>query len=168
MCPRAVNTLQTTNQATQLGKLWILLVGINQYNDGELPSLKYSALDCQGLGEALSEATDKTRELILHHDFADRKPELDAVRASLQAIVSSAQAGDTILFYFSGHGILDPATQQVYLCLADTQKKQLTTTGLPLNSILRLLGNCRAAQQLIWLDACHSGGMTLRGTTKIS
>ena len=168
MCPRAVNPLDTNNPKTQLGKLWILLVGINQYNDLELPSLKYSALDCQGLGEALSEATENRRELILHHDFADRKPELDTVRNSLKEIVDSAQSGDTILFYFSGHGILEPTTQKVYLCLADTQKKQLTTTGLPLNDILRLLGNCQAAQQLIWLDACHSGGMTLRGTTKIS
>ena len=168
MCPRAVQSTQATNQATQLGKLWILLVGINQYQDRELPSLKYSALDCQGLGEALSEATEHTRELILHHDFSERKPELAAVRHSLKEIVTSAQSGDTILFYFSGHGILDPATQQVYLCLADTQKKQLTTTGFPLKDILRLLGNCRAAQQLIWLDACHSGGMTLRGTSKIS
>jgi len=168
MCPRAVNNLQTTNQTTQLGKLWILLVGINQYNDVELPSLKYSALDCQGLGEALSEATNNRRELILHHDFAERQPKLDAVRNSLKEIVTSAQPGDTILFYFSGHGILEPTTQQVYLCLTDTKKKQLTTTGLPLNDILRLLGNCQAAQQLIWLDACHSGGMTLRGTTKIS
>ncbi len=168
MCPRAVNIPQATNQQTQLGKLWILLVGINQYNDVELPSLKYSALDCQGLGEALSEATDNTRELILHHDFADRKPELDLVRTSLKEIVASAQTGDTILFYFSGHGILDAPTQQVYLCLRDTKKQQLTTTGLPLKEILRLLGNCRASQQLIWLDACHSGGMTLRGTTRIS
>ena len=168
MCPRAVNTSPAQNQATQLGKLWILLVGINQYQDGELPSLKYSALDCQGLGEALGEATDKTRRLILHHDFAERKPKLASVRQSLTEIVQSAHAGDTILFYFSGHGILDGFTQQVFLCLADTQKKKLANTGLPLKEILRLLGNCQASQQLIWLDACHSGGMTLRGTTKIS
>ena len=168
MCPRAVNITQATNQQTQLSKLWILLVGINQYNDVELPSLKYSALDCQGLGEALSEATDKSRELILHHDFADLKPELALVRNSLKEIVTSAQTGDTILFYFSGHGILDAPTQQVYLCLGDTKKQQLTTTGLPLKEIFRLLGNCRASQQLIWLDACHSGGITLRGTTRIS
>src|SRR4028118_1203029 len=27
----------------------------------------------------------------------------------------------------------------------------------------QLLENCTAHQQLVWLDACHSGGMTLRG-----
>ena len=168
MCPRTVKTLQPTNQATQIAKLWILLVGVNQYEDAELPSLQYSALDCQGLGEALIEATDLIREIVLHHDFADNKPQLNRVRQSLERIISSAQSKDTILFYFSGHGILDSATQQVYLCLGDTQKQHLTTTALPLNNILRLLGNCKASQQLVWLDACHSGGMTFRGTTKLS
>ncbi len=168
MCPRAVKTLPKTNQPTQIAKLWILLVGVNQYEDVELPSLQYSALDCQGLGEALTEATDITREITLHHDFADSKPVLKTVAASLQRIASSAQSKDTILFYFSGHGILDASTQQVYLCLGDTQKKHLATTALPLNAILRLLGQCKASQQLVWLDACHSGGMTFRGTSRIS
>ncbi|HHP7232103.1 MAG TPA: caspase family protein [Xenococcaceae cyanobacterium] len=169
MCPRALKKKpQTSNQTTRIAKLWILLVGVNQYQDAELPSLQYSALDCQGLGEALTEAIDIRREITLHHDFADNKPTLKTVGASLQRIISFAQSEDTILFYFSGHGILDTATQQVYLCLADTQKQQLATTALPLNTILRLLGKCQASQQLVWLDACHSGGMTFRGTTKIS
>jgi hypothetical protein len=32
-----------------------------------------------------------------------------------------------------------------------------------LYELLQLLSNCKAHQQLVWLDACHSGGMTLRG-----
>ncbi len=168
MCPRSVTLPQKTNQSTQIAKFWILLVGVNQYRDSELPSLQYSALDCQGLGETLAEATDITREITLHNDFSGDKPLLENVLSSLKRITSSAQPKDTILFYFSGHGILDNQTQRVYLCLGDTQKKHLSTTGLALNDILRLLGSCQASQQLVWLDACHSGGMTLRGTTKIS
>ncbi|VEP11789.1 conserved hypothetical protein [Hyella patelloides LEGE 07179] len=170
MCPRAVTKKkpQATKQQTQIAKLWILLVGVNQYQDAELPSLQYSALDCQGLGEALTEATATfpAREVIIHHDFADRKPVLYTVRDSLEKILASAQHDDTILFYFSGHGILAEETQQVYLCLGDTQKNNLTETGLPLQEILKRLGNTQASQQLVWLDACHSGGMTLRGIAK--
>ncbi len=169
MCPRAVKIPDPTNQPTQIiAKFWILLVGVNQYEDAELPSLQYSALDCQGLGEALTETTNITREITLHHDFAANKPTLNTVGESLKRIISSAQSRDTILFYFSGHGILDSETQEVYLCLGDTQKQDLANTGLALNDVLQLLKNCQASQQLVWLDACHSGGMTLRGTSKIS
>ena len=166
MCPR-VKARPKANSSPQTAKLWILLVGVNQYRDRHnLSSLQYSALDCQGLGEALKDATASfaNKEVIIHHDFVERTPYLVEVQQSIQHIISSAGSGDTILFYFSGHGILETNTQQVVLCLADTETDNLLATGLPLNGLLQQLSNCAASQQLVWLDACHSGGMTLRGT----
>ncbi|MEM8832184.1 MAG: caspase family protein, partial [Cyanobacteria bacterium P01_G01_bin.19] len=170
MCPR-VKSSSKTNGKSPSAKLWILLVGVNQYQDRKnLPSLQYSALDCQGLGEALKEATAQltAKEVIIHHDFASRRPQTQDVEQSIARIVNSVGSEDTILFYFSGHGILEKTTGQVVLCLNDTDTENLLTTGLPLNSLLKQLSGCAASQQLVWLDACHSGGMTLRGTSKIS
>lgn len=169
MCPRVKPRFPVTPQP-ESAKLWILLLGVNQYQDLEnLPSLQYSALDCQGLGEALKEATASfpAKEVIIHHDFVSQPPLLAEVKRSITKIINTAGADDTILFYFSGHGILEASTGQVVLCLADTTTDQLITTGLPLNSLLNQLTNCAASQQLVWLDACHSGGMTLRGTSKV-
>ncbi len=169
MCPRVKSRPSST--PTKTAKLWILLIGVNQYQDRKnLPSLQYSALDCQGLGEALTEATASfnAKEVIIHHDFINQRPYIANVQQSISQIINAAQAEDTILFYFSGHGILEASSQQVVLCLADTNTEKLLTTGLPLNTLLKQLSNCAASQQLVWLDACHSGGMTLRGTSKIS
>ena len=169
MCPRVKSCPSST--PTKTAKLWILLIGVNQYQDRKnLPSLQYSALDCQGLGEALTEATASfsAKEVIIHHDFIRQRPCIANVRRSIFQIINAVQAEDTILFYFSGHGILEASSQQVVLCLADTNTDKLLTTGLPLNTLLKQLSNCAASQQLVWLDACHSGGMTLRGTSKIS
>jgi WD40 repeat protein/uncharacterized caspase-like protein/energy-coupling factor transporter ATP-binding protein EcfA2 len=166
MCPR-VKYPSKTKPKLQPAKHWILLVGVNQYEDRQhLSSLQYSALDCQGLGEALKEATASftNKEVIIHHDFVSQRPQLLEVQQSIQHIIKSARKDDTILFYFSGHGILETKTQQVVLCLADTNTQDLLGTGLPLNNLLKELSNCAASQQLVWLDACHSGGMTLRGT----
>ena len=166
MCPRFI----PPEPKPQPAKLWILLVGVNQYRDPNLSSLQYSALDCQGLGEALKEATASfaNKEVIIHHDFVSLRPQLAEVQASIQHIIFSARKDDTILFYFSGHGILETNTQQVALCLADTDTEELLTTGLPLNNLLKQLTNCAASQQLVWLDACHSGGMTLQGTASLA
>lgn len=168
MCPRAVAKRRPKAIPKQeVAKLWLFLVGVNQYQDQKsLPSLQYSALDCQGLGEALTEATETfpAREIIVHHDFANQKPTVTQVRNTLNYIVNTAQPQDTILFYFSGHGILEASTQKVVLCLTDTYTDKLLETGLPLQELLQCLGQCAASQQLVWLDACHSGGMTLRGT----
>jgi WD40 repeat protein/uncharacterized caspase-like protein len=170
MCPR-VKPRPVIKPDLSPAKLWILLVGVNEYEDRQhLASLQYSALDCQGLGEALKEATASftNKEVIIHHDFVSQRPQLESVQQSIQHIIKSAKKDDTILFYFSGHGILETKTQQVVLCLANTNTQKLLATGLPLNDLLKKLSNCAASQQLVWLDACHSGGMTLRGTVSLN
>ena len=164
MSPVSIAT-SSSNQGKQLTpKLWLILVGVKQYEDEEIPNLRYSAEDCQVLADALVEATTQFTQIDLkiHHDFALQSPSLESVRESLVQIATAANSSDTILFYFSGHGMLEPDTQDVFLCLAETEKSHLQKTGLALQEILHLLGSCNAQNQLIWLDACHSGGMTLR------
>jgi uncharacterized caspase-like protein len=147
-------------------KLWVFLVGVNHYNDPNLPSLRYPALDSQGLGEALATATQgfPNKEVILHNDFAALPPNLATIRASLQKLVMQTRSQDTILLYFSGHGMLEQKTQQAFLCLADTQKDNLLTTGLALPELLQILSASSAHQQLLCLDTCHSGDMVLVGS----
>lgn len=166
MCPVGVRTSHSTHALeTGLAKLWLILVGVNQYQDEQIPCLRYSALDCQGLGEALNAATQgfPQRDVKIHNDFANQQPLLEDVRTSLKQVASATKSIDTVLFYFSGHGMLEPSSQQVVLCLKDTQKDNLIETGLKLQELLQLLENCAAQQQLVWLDACHSGSMTLLG-----
>ncbi|BAY09356.1 nSTAND1 domain-containing NTPase [Calothrix sp. NIES-2098] len=167
MCPRGVTTSRSTQaKQTIAPKLWLLLVGVNQYQDEQLPSLRYSAVDCQVLAEALAGATKEQfpqRQVTIYHDFANNLPLLATVRESLQQIAVDAQPIDTVLFYFSGHGMLQPNTQEAFLCLADTHKDNLEQTGLPVKELLAQLSKSGAQNQLVWLDACHSGGMTLRG-----
>ncbi|MEH2196006.1 MAG: caspase family protein [Nostoc sp.] len=168
MSPIGITNRSTSVKQTAIPKLWLILVGVNQYQDDGLPSLSYSTVDCQGLAEALVDAAAQfsQTEVKIYHDFAPQPPSLENIRASLQQITTAAQSIDTVLFYFSGHGIVEPSTQQAFLCLADTQKSDLQNTALALQELLQLLGNSKAQNQLVWLDACHSGGMTLRGTTK--
>lgn len=166
MSPFGIATSHSTHiLETGEAKLWLLLVGVNKYQDERLPSLRYSAIDCQGLAAALTDATQDfpQKEERVYHDFASELPTLSHVYASLNQITKTAQPQDTILFYFSGHGILESNSQQAILCLADTQTDDLLNTGLNLQQLLQLLGNSEAQTQLIWLDACHSGNLTFRG-----
>ena len=166
MCPVAIRTSRSS-QALETGnaKLWMLLVGINHYQDEQLTTLRYSAFDCQGLGNALMAATQAfpQKEVHIHHDFSEQPPHLSTVRASLEHIVATAASQDTVLLYFSGHGVLEPSHQQAVLCLTDTYRDKLLETGLPLSELLRQLASCAAHQQIVWLDTCHSGDLTLRG-----
>ncbi|BAZ14307.1 peptidase C14 caspase catalytic subunit p20 [Calothrix sp. NIES-4071] len=166
MSPVGVGSSFSTNTLrTGEAKLWILLVGINDYQDDGLPSLRYPAVDCQGLGEAFELATEgfPNKEVIIHHDNTAQPPTREVVRASLQRIVSQTQAQDSLLLYFSGHGMLEPSQQEAVLCMRDTRKDDLLATGLGMNELVRMLSESSANQQLLCLDTCHSGDMRLMG-----
>jgi uncharacterized caspase-like protein len=142
-------------------KLWVLLIGVNQYQDPTFPALKYAAIDCQGISKALAAATDPFphKEFLIHNDLVEQTPSLARVEFSLRRLVSEARVQDTILIYFSGHGVVEPIEQQTVLCLADTDREHLLNTGLPIQVVLEMLRHCAAHSQLLWLDACHSGNM---------
>ena len=167
MSPLGITTSHLTHILKKAeAKFWLLLVGVNKYQDKRLPSLRYSAVDCQGLAAALTDASQgltQTKQRV-YHDLTSEIPTLSTLRVSLREITDTAQPQDTILFYFSGHGMLDPNSQQAFLCLADTQTDDLLNTGLALQEVLHLLGNSQAQTQLVWLDACHSGNLTFRNS----
>ncbi|WP_052672323.1 caspase family protein [Aliterella atlantica] len=141
-------------------KLWMLLVGVNQYQDPQLAPLNFAVSDCEGLAEALKEATQSfpNQEVIIHCPPVTETSALAAIRTSLQRIIDEANSQDTVLFYFSGHGIVEPTTKQPFLCLAPTQTNNLQDTGLGLQELLQQLQLC-GDKQLVLLDACHSGSV---------
>ncbi len=147
-------------------KLWLLLVGVNDYQDIGLPSLRYPALDCQGLEQSLIKATEgfPNKEIVVHHDFASKTPILKNIRESLKQIVFYSRPNDSIMLYFSGHGMLEPSTQEAVLCFSDTNQNNLLNTGLPMQELVEILSKSPAKQQLLCLDTCHSGDMALLGS----
>ena len=152
-------------------KLWLLLVGVGEYLDRELKSLPYAVADCKGLYDVLKKATKffPETEISIYYSQSNTPPKLANVNHKLDTIIKLAKSEDTILFYFSGHGKLESTTKEVFLCLEDTitTSDKITTTGLKVTEILDKIANCQANQQLIILDACHSGGLSIRNSKNI-
>ena len=154
----------SSDKQISTAKLWMVLVGVNHYQDGFIPNLKYCADDCKELAEALTLATKQFKEIeiIALHDQGI-KPNLEEVINSIKKF-RLAQPEDTILFYFSGHGELDRDNRPV-LGITDTKVIKNETdnslsfdpeTGLKLDRLLEEFRNSPAQSQLIWLDACQA------------
>ncbi|WP_016866440.1 MULTISPECIES: caspase family protein [Fischerella] len=136
-------------------KLWIVLVGVNHYQDSQIPDLRYCANDCKELAETFKIATQKFQktEIIPLYDGGNKPPNLSEIITSIHQF-RLAKPEDTVLFYFSGHGYLDSNNRPI-LCVADTSLEDLTRTGLKLDILLNELRQCDARRQLVWLDACQ-------------
>ncbi|NET26318.1 caspase family protein [Okeania sp. SIO1I7] len=139
--PKSAGNSNVEKLKTGKAKFLVLLVGINQYDDGGIDDLNYCVNDCQKLKVALEKATQvfPEKNIIVHHDHTPELPIVDVVKQSLEKLVTQATKEDTILVYFSGHGFLDKQTQQPILCLKNTQINSLATTGLPVGEVLLVL-----------------------------
>ncbi len=145
-----------------------LVVGINTYP--HLHDLRAPATDA----EAIAQVLEREGEF----DIVRRLPEAIAQSQGNQAFVgktiavpqsqlkqalkqlflpSSAQAPETALFYFSGHGLPDKEGYDGgYLVTSDTNPN-FPDTGLSLRWLQWLLSKSPIRQQIVWLDCCHSG-----------
>ncbi|MFC7303971.1 P-loop NTPase fold protein [Streptomyces monticola] len=66
------------------------------------------------------------------------------------------QATDTLLLYYSGHGLVGE-DGQLHLALSDTAQRELTTSALPFASVRNIVGRSPARTRVLILDCCFSG-----------
>ncbi len=145
-----------------------LIVGINQYQN--LRHLSLPADDATAIAKILRENCDfgitYLPELIEDKNLRiDPNPKNKVtVRILKDALTqlftpNTAQAPDTALFYFAGHGILDTkGGNEGYLCAYNSNPAE-EFYGLSLKWLRDLLQRSPIKTQIIWLDCCHSGAL---------
>ncbi|GGP84112.1 caspase, EACC1-associated type [Streptomyces calvus] len=75
-----------------------------------------------------------------------------------QAVKRAAQeATDTLIFYYAGHGLIDPGTGELYLALYDSHAQEVYDSAVPYQWIRRPFETSRAVRRIVVLDCCYSG-----------
>ena len=90
------------------GRLYALLVGINTYRHfPERFYLEGCHNDVKAISGLLNEPfiREQFAAVHIHPPLLDEKAEKDGIIQAFKQHFASVQAGDTVLFYFSGHGI---------------------------------------------------------------
>ena len=139
------------------GKKWAVLIGIDGYKKDPL---KMCCSDARLMSETLVRYCGYSRERIVL--IIDKDPDVakHPTKSYLQQAVTKTlrEVGenDTVLISYAGHGFqLDG---QSFLCPLDFDGEQALLTGWRTDEIRSLLQGCKAAQKLLVLDCCHSGG----------
>ncbi|MCS7162624.1 MAG: caspase family protein [Bacteroidia bacterium] len=63
-----------------------------------------------------------------------------------------------VFFYYAGHGVPHPQTQESYLLPVDVSPNLLDEGGIRLTEVVERLGNSGAGRVWLIVDACFSGG----------
>jgi len=104
------------------------LVGVQRYSDGYINPLTRAVNDAKDLGKDLEDAGFDKKNIKIVADVRTK----DAFDKEFDAFLKTVEAGDTVLFFFSGHGFGVEADQNNYLLFTDL-KSPFTYTRSQLN-----------------------------------
>lgn len=146
------------------GRVFVLVVGVEDYSDPKITDLRYAEDDAQAVYEFFAQdplsPTVAERVKLLRGKAATQRGVRLAIRDHL--VRQATGPNDTAIFYFAGHGFADAFG--VYLGTVDTKLTELELSGLAWSDLQRDWSRISAGRRVFIADACHSGGLEgLRG-----
>jgi len=143
------------------GRKFAVIIGVSRYRDESINDLQFADADARELRDFLRrpEGGGFKPDDILY--LENEQATVESVNAALDRILSQAGPNDLILLFIAGHGGPDPyAPQNLYYVLHDTRIADLPRTALPMTTLQEKLDLARAKRALVFIDTCHSAGLT--------
>ncbi len=138
-------------------KRWAILVGINEYTDKNISPLQKARNDAKLIAQILEEQGQFDEIYLMTDDISPKNP-LYPTRAHIEAkidhVLDISTPVDTILFFFSGHGISDTGGNGYLLSVDSTIEKSLFTS-IKVNDIMRKIKDRNVGKSILFLDACR-------------
>jgi len=128
-----------------------ILIGTASYDSPEIPDIRSITGNLSDLRAALAHDRSGGFAQGRTHVFADADESLRPRVAEL-----AADARDTLLVYFGGHGWVEP-DGRLYLGLRTTEPSLRRYTSLPYDDLRAMVIDSPARRRLVVLDCCFSG-----------
>jgi WD40 repeat protein len=147
---------------------WAVVVGVSEYMNSGIPSLKYADKDAEALANFLRRPEGGGYDSDHMRVLLNKDATLANIKEALINFLNQAIDMDLVMIYFAGHGAPDPARpQNMYLLMHDSDPASLGTSAFPMWEIQTVLARYISAKRVIvFTDACHSGGISVNFTTR--
>lgn len=152
-----------SSQIVEIDKKYAILIGVNDYHDDIIQSLKYSVADVRAFYDLLvdSHRGEYNPENVRLFTDEDSKtvstPTRSNIMSQISSLASMATTKDNLLLYFSGHGI--EHNNGCYLLPQDARYNILDESAISLEWMTNVLISSNARVKIVILDACHSGAI---------
>ena len=153
---------------------YALVIGISRHAHGKEPGQPLDDKDFTNLSVAAKDAEDFARFLeengcvptnvhsLLNEqaDFKSIKQEFYKLSKKCKQHKEQKKENPLVIVYFSGHGYADDDAHR-YLIPYDAERDDLFSTALSTKGFDDLLGELETNKLVVFLDACHSGAMSM-------
>ena len=148
------------------GRKVALLIGVNEYTNRKLDSLRYAEADVTDLERVLKEAGFEVKVVRGSAGIDAKTTGKEVYFAALDKALKGVGKADTVLLGFSGHGVQSfvketgPDGKEVqkevpFFCPADAIPADAATL-ISLNAVLKVLDEKGGGHNLILVDACRN------------
>ncbi len=142
-------------------KLYVLAVGISQYQDAEL-RLGLAAKDALDFALAWNDQKGRMYSGVEVRSYTDAQATKGNILDGLEWLQRQVTQKDVAVLFFAGHGVNDP-NGMFYFLPVDADLERLKRTGISQSDITSTVTTI-TGKVLVFMDACHSGN--LMGNTK--
>jgi len=166
---------QQGQQGARKPRLWVLAVGVWQYQDAAVRPLAYAHRDAEAFATLMAGQKGKAYADVQARVLLDAQATRQAVLEGLDWLQRSVGEGDVGIVFLAGHGFTMATDHRYYYGNHDVQLARLTETGVPYKAIQDAMvsfnlrgGGTRA---VFFIDTCHAGdanGNRVVGNVKTS
>ena len=135
------------------GHRYLFAVGVEQYDDA--PAVPFAERSARAMTDLLRKrygVPEENATLVTGADATGMK-----ILGRLNSFIQRLQPGDTVYFYYTGHGVAARDGSNVYLMSKDTVPGAYEVEMLSLKALLQRLDKSNATRVVAFLDTCFSG-----------
>ena len=143
-------------QVAELPRLFAVAIGVGDYNDPELPKLKYTTKDARDFSKVLSTKKDYPYQDVQVKTICDEEATREDFYEAMEWLKQESSPTDVCIFFYAGHGYRDEkdrfyfmnygsSTSKLYNCFSSNDFRQAVED---INGKL-----------IVFVDACYSGAL---------
>ena len=148
----------------EVGRLWVVAIGISKYQDPEIPALRYADADARAVSDYFRETFGLPEsQVFLKTNEQATLREIKSVLGT-QLATRANDPRDTVVLYLAGHGMrdrvsggLDADGLSKYFLSYDASRNDLYSTALEMDEVTSILKRLAPERVVVLLDSCFSG-----------
>ncbi len=135
-------------------KKWLFIIAVEDYDETDpVVFSKNSAVLFKETAQKVFGIKDRNTYALIENEATSGK-----IKDNLQRLIDNVKEGDIIYFYYSGHGVPVPKSQESFILPKDKIVDYISKESeFNLSNIYKKLSDSKAEKVFAFIDACFSG-----------
>ncbi|PJZ44216.1 caspase family protein [Leptospira brenneri] len=149
-------TIPTVLNADPTPKRFGFVVGVSEYKELSLGDLKTAKSDALGMTKILFSYGSYNRiQTLIQEGSVNSTPTKYNILSHFENLLEETHPEDLLVFYFSGHGVVD-YNDRVYLLPEDANPLKPFETGIAVEQLLEMTRKYKLKRVVFFIDACRN------------